>query len=184
MTVSLTLTCPSYTVPIPFWGSMPSGPLVWSWGTGHTAGALSAHVTWQEKLHTAGETQTDRRFDWSNFKTSSVVLISKLTEHGSHPLLLVFLPSQVQPWRMRPTMRDVQRLHLVGVLNVFTTNWCALDYGEEVKWLLTACEVAKESNNDKWCERKTSHLWRGASNTAVPSWAHGGGLDWTGRVVY
>lgn len=31
-------------------------------------------------------------------------------------------PSQVQPWRMRPTMRDVQRLHLVGVLKVFTTN--------------------------------------------------------------
>lgn len=37
------------------------------------------------------------------------------------------LPSQVHPWRMSPTMSDVQRLHLVGVLNVFTTNWCALD---------------------------------------------------------
>lgn len=32
------------------------------------------------------------------------------------------LPSQVQPWRMSPTMSDVQRLHLVGVLKVFTTN--------------------------------------------------------------
>lgn len=31
-------------------------------------------------------------------------------------------PSQVQPWRMSPTMREVQRLHLVGVLKVFTTN--------------------------------------------------------------
>lgn len=31
-------------------------------------------------------------------------------------------PSQVQPWRMSPTMREVQRLHLVGALKVFTTN--------------------------------------------------------------
>lgn len=28
---------------------------------------------------------------------------------------------------MSPTISDVQRLHLVGVLKVFTTNWCALD---------------------------------------------------------
>lgn len=27
-------------------------------------------------------------------------------------------------------------------------------------------------------------LWRGASDTAVPSWAHGGGLGCTRRVVY
>ena len=52
---------------MPLWGSMPRGPLVWSWGTGHTAGALSAHVTWQEKLHTRGagegeDMRTQHRF--------------------------------------------------------------------------------------------------------------------------
>ena len=39
------------------------------------------------------------------------------------------LPSQVHPWRMRPTIRDVHWLHLVGVLNDFTTNWWALGCG-------------------------------------------------------
>jgi len=54
---NLTLRCPSYAVPMPFWASIPNLPFVWSGATGHTEGALSAQVTWQEKL------QTMRR-DW------------------------------------------------------------------------------------------------------------------------
>lgn len=40
---------------MPFWGSIPKGPLVCSGGMGHTAGALSAQVTWQENPHTCEE---------------------------------------------------------------------------------------------------------------------------------
>ncbi len=49
---TLTLRWPSYAVPMPLWVSIPSLPLVWSGATGHTEGALSAQVTWQEKLQT------------------------------------------------------------------------------------------------------------------------------------
>lgn len=49
---SLTLRCPSYAVPMPLWVSIPNLPFVWSGATGHTEGALSAQVTWQEKLQT------------------------------------------------------------------------------------------------------------------------------------
>lgn len=48
----LTLRCPSYAVPMPLWVSIPNFPFVWSGATGHTEGALSAQVTWQEKLQT------------------------------------------------------------------------------------------------------------------------------------
>lgn len=47
---------------MPFCGSIPSGPLVWSGGIGHTAGALSAQVTWHEKLQTAGEDKEPDEF--------------------------------------------------------------------------------------------------------------------------
>lgn len=49
---NLTLRCPSYAVPMPLWASIPNLPFVWSGATGHTEGALSAQVTWQEKLQT------------------------------------------------------------------------------------------------------------------------------------
>lgn len=45
---------------MPLCGSIPKGPLVWSGGIGHTAGALSAQVTWQEKPHTCEEEEKQR----------------------------------------------------------------------------------------------------------------------------
>ena len=122
LSVSLTLTVPSYAVPIPLWGSIPSGPFVWSCGTGHTAGALSAHVTWQEKLHT-GRRHGRRRYEdrwevWDeNIWTGIINDKSYVGFECFYLTLFIFLPSQVQPWRMSPTMSEVHWLHLVGVLN-------------------------------------------------------------------
>lgn len=93
----LTRTCPSYTVPIPLWGSIPSGPFVCSGGTGHTAGALSAHVTWQEKLHTA---ETMNR-SVNPMKTEKKKKTSDGSVEQTLPLEFFFFyslsPSQVQP---------------------------------------------------------------------------------------
>lgn len=47
---------------MPFCGSIPKGPLVCSGGIGHTAGALSAQVTWQENPHTCEEEKKQKDF--------------------------------------------------------------------------------------------------------------------------
>lgn len=59
---------------------------------------------------------------FSHLSPPSLLLLPRL----SIPFSPVLLPSQVQPWRMSPTIREVHWLHLVGALKDFTTNWWAL----------------------------------------------------------
>lgn len=79
---------------------------------------------------------------------------------------------------MRPTIRDVQRLHLVGVLKVFTTNWCALDCRDDIigHWGARGRSFASD-----WT---VTDLWRGAPDAAVASGAHAGRLGCTSMVVH
>lgn len=51
---------------------------------------------------------------------------------------------------MRPTMREVHWLHLVGVLKDFTTNWCALGCGGNQE---KERERGRESGRIKHVER-------------------------------
>lgn len=44
--------------------------------------------------------------------------------------------SQTTPCRVRPTINDVQWLHLVGLLNVRTKNWCTFGF-----WIIVLCTL-------------------------------------------
>lgn len=68
----LTRTWPSYAVPTPFWGSIPSGPLVCSGGTGQVVGALFTQVIWHENPQTVGG---EKRHDLDKF----ILTIAKFT---------------------------------------------------------------------------------------------------------
>lgn len=195
---NLTLRCPSYAVPMPLWASIPNLPFVWSGATGHTEGALSAQVTWQEKLQTIRRdgghrhwvlqsilsirhpgigahliNQCERKgsplfysklewlflqwntkgkilkgytgylyaFLWINkvvrvwssrkLKMSYSLLSYSHITPSFHFSCGVSSPSQAQPWRRSPTMREVHWLHFVGMVKDFTINWCALGCGAE-----------------------------------------------------
>lgn len=180
----LTRTCPSYTVPIPLWGSIPSGPLVCSGGTGHTAGALSAHVTWQEKLHTA-ETMKAQQISESNGNRRKHPM-----DQQSKLFLLSFF--FLFPLTFTGATLTYEPHHEGGA---------AVTLGGRVEGLhhkLMCFGLRRKRHKQSWMTNKErfvfvqtynqkikrTYLGWGASDAAVPSGAHGGGLDWTGRVVY
>lgn len=81
--MTLTLTWPSYAVPIPFWGSIPRGPFVCSGGTGHAVGALFTQVIWHENPHTFGRTKKETKFNKNSFykkKIHQEFITSKVNE--------------------------------------------------------------------------------------------------------
>lgn len=176
-----TLTVPSYTVPIPLWGSMPSGPLVCSGGTGHTAGALSAHVTWQEKLHTAGRErergrESERPMDAMEISLSRsqenicwIRFFSRLTFTGA---ALADEPHHEGGAAVALGRRVEGLHHKLMCFRLQGGN--VLRLSATTKQIVCVCK----------CGEKKCNLRRGTSDAAVASGAHGGGLDWAGWVVY
>lgn len=79
---------------------------------GHSRGAWSLQATWQMKEQTGDAWRTHQYRDEQ--RTEQIL-------HRMKPLKR--LPSQAYPWRLRPTIREVQWEQSVGLENVLMLSW-------------------------------------------------------------